>query len=132
MRTTTLNFYYFLKYMELLYLIVWTGVCGGSAIWLISAITDQTEVTDSDIHCIVSVSASVFLIAFQLFYNTLLINLRLLAKMRCVTFGLCLFDCLNWMICFCCIRKFCQDRLNSFFTLIKWILYSVVIVYAIV
>ena len=77
--------------------------------------------------CIIAVCVSLVLIIFQLCYNTLLTNLRLFAKMKCVTFGLCLFDCTNWMICFCCVRRLCQDRLNSWFTLVKWIFYIAII-----
>ena len=66
-----------------------------------------------------------------MFYNTILTNLRLIAKIKCVTLGLCLFDCTNFLICFCCIRKLCQDRMNSWFTLIKWVLKIGIIGYTI-
>ena len=57
-----------------------------------------------------------------MFYNTLLTNLRLLAKMQSVTWGLCVFDCVNKIICYKCCRKPCQDRCLTPWTLLKWVI----------
>ena len=68
----------------------------------------------------------------NLFYNTLLINLRLLAKMRCVTFGLCIFDCANILCCFRCCKKPCQDRCCvSPWPIFKWFISCGVLGYTI-
>ena len=68
----------------------------------------------------------------NLFYNTLLTNLRLFAKIEfCTTWGLCCFDCLNILCCFKCCRKACQDRCLTPFTVLKWVLSAAWIGYTI-
>lgn len=62
------------------------------------------------------------LILWNLFYNNLLINLRFLAKMRCVTFGMFLFDALNFLFCYCFLVKPCRDRCFTPWTIIKWLI----------
>jgi len=57
----------------------------------------------------------------HLFYNNLLINLRFYSKMKCVTCGLCLFDCINWAFCYCILLKPCRDRCFTIWTAVKWV-----------
>lgn len=63
---------------------------------------------------------------FHLFYNNLLINLRFLCKMRCVTLGLCMYDCVNIAFCHCILLKPCRDRCFTIWTMIKWAIYGVI------
>ena len=63
-----------------------------------------------------------FLSLMNLFYNNLLINLRFRCKMSCVTTGLCIYDCLNFMFCHCVLLKPCRDRCFTPWTLGKWVL----------
>ena len=52
----------------------------------------------------------------------MLINIRFYGKMKCVTFGLCLFDCLNYTFCYCILRRVCIDRWNNPFSAAKWLI----------
>ena len=79
-------------------------------------------ISEKDIQCIVLVIVSCVLIVYNLLYNNLLINLRFLAKMRCVTCGICFYDVLNFVWCNCCLNKLCRDRCFSIGTTIKWVL----------
>lgn len=60
-----------------------------------------------------------------------MINLRFLAKMRCVTFGICLFDVFNFIFCYCFLVKPCRDRCFSPWTLVKWVIKAGIIGYTI-
>ena len=51
-----------------------------------------------------------------------MINLRFTAKMRCVTFGLCLFDAFNYLFCYCFLVKPCRDRCFTPWTIGKWLI----------
>ena len=42
--------------------------------------------------------------------------------MNCVTFGLCIFDCINFVFCYCVLLKPCRDRCFTPWTLVKWVL----------
>ena len=82
---------------------------------------NKDELSDDDTKLIAGVAVTLVLVAYNLFYNTLLINLRFTAKMRCVTWGLCIFDCFNGIICYACLRKPCQDRICTPWTAGKWL-----------
>ena len=58
-------------------------------------------------------------------------NLRFYSKMKCVTCGICLFDCLNYLFCYCFLRKPCLDRWNNPWTAGKWIFKAAFIGYTI-
>ena len=61
---------------------------------------------DSFLICMVSLS--MYTAVVNLFYNTLLTNLRLFTKIELsTTWGLFCFDCLNHLCCFKCCRKPC-------------------------
>ena len=64
----------------------------------------------------------IVLVVFNLFYNTLLINLRFKAKMKCVTFGMCLFDAFNYLFCYCILLKPCKDKCFTPWSIIKWVI----------
>ena len=68
---------------------------------------------------------------FNVFYNNLLINLRFYTKMQCVTFGLCIYDCLNYTFCYCILQMPCRDRCFSIWTTIKWCIKAAVMGYTI-
>ena len=72
------------------------------------------------------------LIVFNLAFNNLLINLRFYCKMNYVTCGLCVFDCINFAQCHCCLDKPCRDRCFTPWTIVKWILKTLIIVATIV
>ena len=40
--------------------------------------------------------------------------------MKCVTFGLCFYDAINFVICHCFLYKPCRDRCFTPWTLAKW------------
>ena len=54
------------------------------------------------------------------FYNSLLINIRFLVKMKNMTVGFCIFDVINMLCCYPCVRKCCVHRC-SWLILPKWI-----------
>ena len=115
---------------------MFTTLIMGSGVYLLRQEFDQHDFMtddkqDKQIPIVVGVSLTLLLVVMNLFYNTLLINLRLLAKMKCVTFGLCIFDCANILCCFKCCVKPCQDRLFTLFTLFKWVVKAAIIGYTI-
>ena len=69
---------------------------------------------------IILVAVCMVLTLFNVLYNKLFTNLRFLAKINCVTFGMCTFDCFNVLICFCLLKKPCRDRCFTPWTLGKW------------
>ena len=101
MRQATLGLFYVVKYLELTFLITWTGLLFSSAFYFIDVITEQGDIDSDDRMCIIFTGICLVLVLWNLFYNNLLINLRFLAKMRCVTFGMCLFDLFNYLFCYC-------------------------------
>lgn len=58
---------------------------------------------------------------FNVFYNNLFVNLRFKCKTCCKCIGVCCFDVFNWLIGYCCMKKLCQDKCFSVFTIIKWL-----------
>ena len=63
---------------------------------------------------------------YHLFYNNLAINLRFYSKMKCVTCGLCLFDGVNWIFCYCFLLKPCRDHCFTIWTTLKWVVLGAV------
>ena len=122
MRQATLGLFYVVKYTELTFLIAWTGLLFSSAFYFIDLITEQADINSKDRMCIIFTGVCMVLVLWNLFYNNLLINLRFLAKMRCVTFGLCIFDALNFLFCYCFLVKPCRDRCFTPWSLIKWLI----------
>jgi hypothetical protein len=66
-----------------------------------------------------SVGACV-LATFHLLYNTLATNLRFSIKQSSACCGWTCFDCINYVICYCLLRKLCSEQKNIFFV-IKWV-----------
>ena len=122
MRQATLGLFYIFKYADLTFLIVWTCLLFRSAFYFIDKITEQAVVESNDRMCIIFTAVCMVLVLWNLFYNNILINLRFLAKTRCVTFGLCIFDAFNFLFCYCCLVKPCRDRCFTPWTLIKWLI----------
>ena len=71
------------------------------------------------------------LAVYNVFYNNLLINLRFYSKMQCVTFGICIFDCINYAFCYCFLQKPCRDRCFTIWTTIKWSIKAAIMGYTI-
>ena len=130
MREATLGLYYFVKYLELIFLCVWSVMLFVSGISLVNKVSEEVE-GDNDTLIYIFTGITLVLVLFNLFYNNLLINLRFLAKMRCVTFGLCLFDAINYAFCYCFLAKPCKDRCFSLWTLGKWAIKGGIIGYTI-
>lgn len=121
MKISTLILLYFVKYCELVFLIAWTGLIVSSGIYYIGLISDSLD-GDSNNSNIAMVMACIVLAIFNLFYNTLLYNLRFLIKIKSVTIGLCCFDCINYLFCACILQKPCRDRCFTPWSVIKWLL----------
>ena len=122
MRTGTLGLFYFCKFVELIFLTVWTVLTMGSGIWMVQSIASSVGATPTEQQLVVAIPVCLVLTLFNLFYNNLLINLRFRCKMNCVTFGLCIYDVANFLFCHCFLRKPCRDRCCSPWTAAKWIL----------
>ena len=131
MRQATLGLFYVVKYLELCFLCVWTGLLFSSAFYFIDLITEQSDINDKDLQCIIFIGISLVLVLWNLFYNNLLINLRFLAKMRCVTFGMCVFDAFNYLFCYCFLQKPCRDKCFTPWSIIKWLIKGGIIGYTI-
>lgn len=48
MKQATLTLFYLVKYLEMIFLWVWTGLLISSAIWLLNTITLELELTSTD------------------------------------------------------------------------------------
>ena len=73
-------------------------------------------------YLVIFVPLTLLVALINLFYNTLLTNLRLLAKIHSTTWGLCIFDLFNKICCYKCCRKPCQDRCCTPWLFFKWFL----------
>jgi len=122
MRAATLGLFYIVKYMELAFLFVWSGLLLSSSLWFIDRLREQAVIENKDVICICMICGTLVLVLFNLLYNNLLINLRFAAKMKCVTFGMCLFDGINLCQCYCFLNKPCRDRCFTPWTIVKWII----------
>ena len=132
MRQATFCLYYIVKYAELTFLFLWTSLIISSALWFIDTITEQSNVNDKDTQCVIFAAITIVLVFFNLFYNNLLINMRFYTKMKCVTFGKCTFDALNFCFCYCFLVKPCRDRCFTPWTIGKWIIKGGLFAYMIV
>jgi len=139
MRKSTLNFYIFIKYVEMLFLFLFTTLIISSGAWIISKLANDSDTFEKEgtlfstkRMLLTFTSLSLIIAIWNLFFNTLFTNLRLLAKMRCVTLGLCVFDCMNYICCYKCCKFGCQDRCSSggcpkLQTAFKWLLSAIIV-----
>ena len=121
MRSLTLGLFYLIKYTEVVCLTILSGLIINSAIWVIDDIREGNRVASGQQALLVLTCVVIAIIPFHLFYHNLLINGRFYTKMKCVTFGLCFFDCINWTFCYCCLVKPCRDRCFTTWTIAKWV-----------
>lgn len=127
MRSGTLGLFYFCKFVELIFLTIWSVLTIGSGTWLIQRILNSNhnaEYTESNAEFFLLFLIPTCLVAIlgNLFYNNLLINLRFLCKMNCATIGFCIFDFVNVLGCYCILKKPCRDKCFSYWTIGKWII----------
>ena len=122
MKQATLGLFYLVQYTEMIFLFVWTGLLISSGFWFIQRIREQNEIASKDTTALILVAICMVLALFNVLYNKLFTNLRFLAKVNCVTFGLCTFDCFNALICFCILKKPCRDRCFTPWTIGKWVI----------
>lgn len=79
------------------------------------------EVATSDVKIArVFVPICMALATINTLYNNLLINLRFRCKISCKTAGVCVYDCVNHLICYTCLKKLCRDKCFELLTLVKW------------
>ena len=132
MRQATLGLIYLVKYLELAFLFAWTFLIIGSGVYFIGQVMDRQgdgDFTDGQ-YVIFPIIAMIFA-SFNLFYNNLMINLRFMVKMSCVTFGLCCFDAFNYIFCYCFLVKPCKDNCFTAWTTFKWLIKAILIGYTI-
>ena len=120
MRSGTLGLFYFCKFVELIFLTIWSTLTIGSGTWLMQRIAQMKEITGNDMALLVLIPICILFILGNLFYNNLLINLRFKCKMNCVTIGICVFDIINYIFCYCILRKPCRDKCFTPWTITKW------------
>lgn len=77
------------------------------------------------LHMMIGISASLVLMHYHLFYNNLLYNLRFKIKMENYNCGryVC-FEPPNILNCHCFLKKPCQDRCFTVWTIVKWLIYA--------
>ena len=112
---------YLVKFLELAFVWALTGLILFSGISFIGHVSDR-ETSGGDGITIMATIICIVLSFFNLFYNNLMINLRFFVKMRCVTFGICLFDAVNCLFCYLCLVKPCKDKCFSPWTIVKWLI----------
>ena len=128
MREGTLALFYFCKYLELGALSIWTVLMIGQISLILQPIKMDTN---DEMQMTILLPIVGVLSLFNLLFNNLLINLRFYCKMKCVTVGMCIFDCINIVQCHCCLDKPCRDRCFTPWTLVKWVLKSAIIGYTV-
>ena len=131
MKAATLGLVYVFKYTELLFLIAITVLIFTHSITFLQHVVKQIEQTSTDKHLIVTLPVCMVLAAYNLLFNNLLINLRFKCKMSCVTVGLCLFDCVNHVICYRFLLAPCRDQCFKPWTLFKWVIKILIFGYTI-
>lgn len=110
-----------MKYAELLFLLILTGLITGSTLSFIDTITSQAELEDKDIQCIAFAIISFVIAIYNLFFNNLFLNIRFYAKMKSITLGKCIFDAFNTCFCYRFLKKPCRDKCFTPWTIAKWI-----------
>ena len=124
MKAATLHLYYFVKFFELALTTMMTALILSSGSWLVDKIREQNTMTEDDVTLICLAYGTMLLVLLNLFFNTLLSNLRLLCKMNCVTFGFCSYDIPNCLCLFKCCRKPCENNYSNgcglVWLFIKW------------
>ena len=124
MREGTLALFYFCKYLELGALLIWSVLTLSQISLTVQVDYEYFATSPEKFGPLILVAV---LIIYNLLFNNLLINLRFYCKMRCVTVGLCVYDAVNFVQCECCLNKPCRDRCFTPWTIVKWILKTVVI-----
>ena len=109
MKAATLGLVYIFKFLELAMLSVWTVLTLMHSTIFLNHVATQIEKTNTDMQLLILVPFCMLLAVYNLFYNNLLINLRFRCKMCCVTVGMCLFDCINLLFCYCFLLAPCRD-----------------------
>ena len=112
-----------MRFLELLLVTMLTSLILSSGLWLIDKIRSQNIISDEEVYVMALVVITMIMVIYNLFYNILLSNLRFAVKMRCVTFGLCIFDCTNHICCWKCCKTLCENKFtnkNICFTILKW------------
>lgn len=126
----TVSVYTCFKFTELITHICYLGLMLGSGLWLVDKTRDGTFIDDEDRTLIAMVYVCLVIVGFNLFYNTLLINARFFCKMKSVTFGLFIFDCLNVSCCYCILSKFCKGN-NYIGFVIRQIAQAAIMIYTV-
>lgn len=139
MREGTLWLIYISKYLELIFLIVMTCLMIHQGVKFIKEIGDyrlssadeteesdilrkqKNEVKNMKLQCFVLLIVCMVLAVFNVIYNNLFTNLRFRCKVSCKTLGLCIYDAINCLFGFCFLKKVCQDRCMTPFTVVKWV-----------
>ena len=124
MREGTLALFYFCKYLELGALLIWSVLTLSQISLTVQVDYEHFATRPEKFGPLILVGV---LIIYNLLFNNLLINLRFYCKMRCVTVGLCVYDAVNFVQCECCLNKPCRDRCFTPWTIVKWILKTLVI-----
>ena len=72
----------------------------------------------------IGMAVSIVLMVYHIFYNNLAYNWRFSVKIASYPCGtyFC-FDPWNWLLCFCFLKKPCQDRCCTSWTAVKWTLF---------
>ena len=122
MRSLTLGLFYVVKTTELLLLSVLTGFIIFEAVALIEEIRANDRSYDNDMFLLALCAITIVICFYHLLYVNILINSRLYIKVKCKTFGLCTYDCINLLTCLCFLKKPCRDRCFTPWTIGKWVI----------
>lgn len=131
LRTSTLGLFYFCKYVELIFLTIWTVLMIGSGTWLMQQVGADVDAPSQVKQLMYLIPICLVLSVFNIFYNNLLFNLRFSINLWSHTAGICLFKYVNWLFCSCVLEKPCKDRCCTPWTIVKWILKAGVFGYTI-
>ena len=129
-RTCTLGLMYIIKFVELGCLIALTVLIFLSSLGFLEKnamhFSGQYELEYKEATNILVIITMV-LVALNLLYNNLLINLRFYVKVKSTTCGLFFYDLINLLQLNMCLNKPCRDKCFTGPTVLKWIVKAVFI-----
>lgn len=119
MKEGTLWLVYICKYFELLFLLGWTIFMIIEGVQYLERV-NKAKKSGLVLANLVMVPICMLLAVLNLLYNNLFINIRFKCKICCKTFGICVFDVINFLMGYCCLKRFCRDKCFEWPTLLKW------------
>ena len=119
LKRSTLNFFYFCKFVELFFL---TSLTVYIFMTGITVINFSPFGFGTEFHILSTIMVPILiLVAMNLFYQNLLLNLRFNINLKSRTAGLICYDYVNYVFCHCWLESPCNDKCGTNRMLRKWL-----------